>query len=101
MDLSPTNKHVFNLGPVGSGRDRKNEEKITKCESDLVLVKTTIKKESEYNYSLIDSMAASSSSNYDSPTDILTLSTSDSGYNLWTSYVWGPVYGQSTKDSNS
>lgn len=31
---------VFILGPVGSGRDRKNEDKITKCESSLVLVET-------------------------------------------------------------
>jgi hypothetical protein len=36
---------VFILGPVGSGRDRKNEEKLTKCESDSVLVEA-IKKES-------------------------------------------------------
>lgn len=32
------------LGPVGSGRDRKNEEKFTKCESDLVVV-NSFKKE--------------------------------------------------------
>lgn len=31
---------VFILGPVGSGRDRKNEEKVTKPESDLVLLET-------------------------------------------------------------
>lgn len=36
---------VFILGPVGSGRDRKNDEKVTKCESDLILVET-IKNES-------------------------------------------------------
>lgn len=36
---------VFILGPVGSGRDRKNEEKVTKSDSDLVLLET-LKKES-------------------------------------------------------
>jgi len=36
---------VFILGPVGSGRDRKNEEKVTKSESDFVLLET-LKKES-------------------------------------------------------
>lgn len=35
---------VFILGPVGSGRDRKNEEKVTKCESDLVLIETIKRK---------------------------------------------------------
>lgn len=40
---------VFILGPVGSGRDRKNEDKITKCESNLVLVET-IKDESGLFY---------------------------------------------------
>jgi len=35
---------IFFLGPVGSGRDRKNEEKVTKCDSKLVLVET-MKKE--------------------------------------------------------
>jgi hypothetical protein len=33
------------LGPVGSGRDRKNDEKVTKPDSDLVLLET-LKKES-------------------------------------------------------
>lgn len=36
---------VFVLGPVGSGRDRKNEEKVPKPDSDLVLLET-LKKES-------------------------------------------------------
>lgn len=42
-----------------------------------------------------------STSHCDGPTDLMTISTNDSGYNLWTSYVWGPVYEQSTKNSNS
>lgn len=37
------------LGPVGSGRDRKNEEKASKCGSNLVFVET-IKKESGFKY---------------------------------------------------
>lgn len=45
-------------------------------------------------------MTPASSSNYDSATDIMTFSTSDPGYNLWTSYVWGPVYGQSSNNPN-
>jgi len=92
--LSPTitNKH----GPVGSGRDRKNDEKVTKCESSLVLVET-IKKESESNLLLMDSMVVRSTSNYDDLNDIKTFSTNDSGYNLWTSYVWEPITGLSTK----
>uniref|UniRef100_A0A2S2Q8B7 Transmembrane protein n=1 Tax=Sipha flava TaxID=143950 RepID=A0A2S2Q8B7_9HEMI len=100
VNLSPTvtNKHVFILGPVGSGRDRKNEEKLTKCESDSVLVEA-IKKESESSISIIDTMAATTS-NSESRTDIMTFSTNDPGYNLWTSYVWGPVYEQSTKNSS-
>lgn len=53
----------------------------------------------ESNLSLIDTMAATTS-NCDSRTDIMTFSTNDPGYNLWTSYVWGPVYGQSTKNSS-
>lgn len=40
---------VFILGPVGSGRDRKNEEKITKYESDLVLVETIKRKSGLFN----------------------------------------------------
>lgn len=101
VDLSPTitNKHVFILGPVGSGRDRKNEEKVTKSDSDLVLLET-LKKESESNLSIIDTMAATSTSNYDSSTDIIPFSSNDPGYNLWTSYIWGPVYGQSTNNSS-
>lgn len=43
-------------------------------------------------------MATTSTSNYDSSTDIMTFSSNDPGYNLWTSYVWGPVYEQSTKN---
>lgn len=40
-------------------------------------------------------------SNVDNSTNnIMAFSTNDSGYNLWTSYVWGPVYGQSTKNSS-
>lgn len=35
---------VFILGPVGSGRDRKNEDKVTKCDSDLVLVEAIKRK---------------------------------------------------------
>lgn len=31
-------------------------------------------------------------------TNIMTFPTNDSGYNLWTSHVWSPVYGQSTKN---
>lgn len=118
---------VFILGPVGSGRDRKNEEKITKCDSDVVLVESIKKEQGEliykcilytytelafiliyYNFtfctfvlesnlSIIDTLATSSTFNCDHSTDIMTFSANDSGYNLWTSYVWGPVYGQSTK----
>lgn len=40
------------LGPVGSGRDRKNEEKISKCDSDLVFVEA-IKKESGLKFTNI------------------------------------------------
>lgn len=43
-------------------------------------------------------MTTPSTSNCDNPTNIMTFSTNDSGYNLWTSFVWGPVYGQSTKN---
>lgn len=107
---------------MGSGRDRKNEEKVTKSDSDLVLLET-LKKESglfftsnvfnafndlwygififlESNLSIIDTMAATSTSSYDSPTDIIPFSSNDPGYNLWTSYIWGPVYGQSTNNSS-
>jgi len=106
---------------VGSGRDRKNEEKLLKCESNLVLAEA-MKKESglflivkyyvikflykfyifillESNISIINA-PMTSISNYDRSTDIMTFSTNDSEYNLWTSYVWEPVYGLSTKNSN-
>jgi hypothetical protein len=43
---------------------------------------------------------AATTSNSESRTDIMTFSTNDPGYNLWTSYVWGPVYEQSTKNSS-
>jgi len=45
MILIPIELLVFILGPVGSGRDRKNEEKVTKSDSDLVLLET-LEKES-------------------------------------------------------
>lgn len=44
---------LFILGPVGSGRDRKNEEKVMKYESDLVIVQT-IKDSGLYNYEKIN-----------------------------------------------
>jgi len=52
----------------------------------------------ESNLSIIDTVAATSTSNYD--TDIIPFSSNDPGYNLWTSYIWGPVYGQSTNNSS-
>lgn len=54
----------------------------------------------ELNIPIIDNMATSSTFNYNCSTDIVTFSANDPGYNLWTSYVWGPVYGQSTKESS-
>lgn len=45
-------------------------------------------------------MATTSTLNCDHSTDMMTFSANDPGYNLWTSYVWGPVYGQSTKKSS-
>lgn len=52
----------------------------------------------ESKFSITDTKATAGTSSYNSSTDIMRFSTNDSGYNLWTSYVWGPVYEQLTKN---
>ncbi|XP_050520988.1 transmembrane protein 131 [Daktulosphaira vitifoliae] len=88
------NKH----GPVGSGRDRKHEELMIKCNTNSDIIKNS-KDNSGSLFTVFDN--ATKSLNCDNSNKKLTFSSNDTSYNLWTSFVWGPVSVQNNKNRGS